>query len=81
MVITPYKQQERMLQLHLQQQNMQGIRIGTVDKFHASSSVRYPDITLHLLHFQILDQPRLVLFVYGSNIRKVTKKYYDEQTE
>jgi hypothetical protein len=34
-VIIPYKQQERMLQLqlHLQQRSMQGIRIGTIDEF------------------------------------------------
>ena len=38
MIITPYKQQERMLQLHLQQQNMQGIRIGTVDKFQGQEA-------------------------------------------
>jgi superfamily I DNA and/or RNA helicase len=42
MVITPYKQQERMLQLHLQhhhgQQNTQGIRIGTVDKFQGQEA-------------------------------------------
>jgi superfamily I DNA and/or RNA helicase len=44
MVITPYKQQERMLQLHLQhhhyhhQPNMQGIRIGTVDKFQGQEA-------------------------------------------
>jgi hypothetical protein len=33
MVMTPYKQQERMLQLYLQHHHDQGIRIGTVDKF------------------------------------------------
>lgn len=43
MVITPYKQQERMLQLHLhhhhhQQPNTQGIRIGTVDKFQGQEA-------------------------------------------
>jgi len=38
MVITPYKQQERMLQLHLQQPNRQGIRIGTVDKFQGQEA-------------------------------------------
>jgi len=38
MVITPYKQQERMLQLQLQQQNAQGIRIGTVDKFQGQEA-------------------------------------------
>src|SRR6266571_3027732 len=38
MVITPYKQQERMLQLQLQQQDMQAIRIGTVDKFQGQEA-------------------------------------------
>jgi superfamily I DNA and/or RNA helicase len=41
MIITPYKQQERMLQLHLQQQhqkNMEGIRIGTIDKFQGQEA-------------------------------------------
>ena len=38
MIITPYKQQERMLQLHLQQQNMQDIRIGTVDNFQGQEA-------------------------------------------
>jgi superfamily I DNA and/or RNA helicase len=45
MVITPYKQQERMLQLHLHhqqqkdhQQNTQGIRVGTVDKFQGQET-------------------------------------------
>jgi AAA domain len=38
MIITPYKQQERMLQLQLQQQNVQGIRIGTVDKFQGQEA-------------------------------------------
>ena len=38
MVITPYKQQERMLQLQLQQQKVQGIRIGTVDKFQGQEA-------------------------------------------
>ena len=43
MVIIPYKQQERMLQLHLQQHhhqqpNTQGIRIGTVDKFQGQEA-------------------------------------------
>lgn len=38
MVITPYKQQERMLELHLQQPNRQGIRIGTVDKFQGQEA-------------------------------------------
>jgi hypothetical protein len=38
MIITPYKQQERMLQLHLQHQNMQGTRIGTVDKFQGQEA-------------------------------------------
>jgi hypothetical protein len=33
MVMTPYKQQERMLQLYLQHHHDEGIRIGTVDKF------------------------------------------------
>ena len=33
MIMTPYKQQERMLQLYLQHHQDQGIRIGTVDKF------------------------------------------------
>jgi hypothetical protein len=33
MVMSPYKQQERILQLHLQHHRNQGIRIGTVDKF------------------------------------------------
>jgi AAA domain len=33
MIMTPYKQQERMLQLYLQHHHDQGIRIGTVDKF------------------------------------------------
>jgi len=38
MVITPYKQQERMLQLQLQQQDVQAIRIGTVDKFQGQEA-------------------------------------------
>jgi len=40
MVITPYKQQERMLQLHLhrRQQNMRGIRVGTIDKFQGQEA-------------------------------------------
>jgi len=42
LVITPYNQQERMLQLqlqlHLQQRNMQGIRIGTVDEFQGQEA-------------------------------------------
>ena len=38
MVITPYKQQERMLQLQFQQQNVRGIRIGTVDKFQGQEA-------------------------------------------
>jgi superfamily I DNA and/or RNA helicase len=33
MIMTPYKQQERMLQLCLQHHHDQGIRIGIVDKF------------------------------------------------
>jgi hypothetical protein len=33
MIMTPYKQQERMMQLNLQHHHTQGIRIGTVDKF------------------------------------------------
>jgi GTPase SAR1 family protein len=33
MVTTPYKQQERMLQLHLPIQERGGIRVGTIDKF------------------------------------------------
>ena len=33
MVSTPYKQQERMLQLHLPLQESGGIRVGTIDKF------------------------------------------------
>ncbi len=33
MVTTPYKQQERMLQLHLPIQEKGGIRVGTIDKF------------------------------------------------
>jgi AAA domain len=33
MVTTPYKQQERMLQLHLPLQESGGIRVGTIDKF------------------------------------------------
>lgn len=38
MVITPYKQQQRMLQLQLQQQDVQAIRIGTVDKFQGQEA-------------------------------------------
>ena len=43
-ITTPYKQQERMLQLQLHQQqrekqsSMQGIRIGTVDKFQGQEA-------------------------------------------
>ena len=39
-LITPYNQQERMLQLqlHLQDRNMQGIRIGTVDAFQGQEA-------------------------------------------
>jgi uncharacterized protein len=33
MVTTPYKQQERMLQLHLPTQERGGTRVGTIDKF------------------------------------------------
>jgi superfamily I DNA and/or RNA helicase len=33
MISTPYKQQERMLQLHLPTQERGGIRVGTIDKF------------------------------------------------
>ena len=33
MITTPYKQQERMLQLHLPIQERGGIRVGTIDKF------------------------------------------------
>jgi superfamily I DNA and/or RNA helicase len=40
LVIAPYNQQERMLQLqlHLQDRNMRGIRIGTVDEFQGQEA-------------------------------------------
>jgi superfamily I DNA and/or RNA helicase len=38
LVITPYKQQERMLRLQLQQLDVQAIRIGTVDKFQGQET-------------------------------------------
>jgi ATP-dependent RNA/DNA helicase IGHMBP2 len=65
MVTTPYKQQERMLQLHLPIQERGGIRVGTIDKFQGQedevtmiSMVRSNDKTYYQEAIGFVNIPR-----------------------